>query len=68
MSDGMNRPFALPAERIVFMDDFPPYVRKAKETGMKGVVLARHGKEDIVGLDCVENLTQLAYLIDRMTL
>ena len=53
----------LPRERIVFVDDFAPYVRKAIEIGMQGIVMARHGKEDAVGLECVESLTQLVDLM-----
>jgi putative hydrolase of the HAD superfamily len=53
----------LPRERIVFVDDFPPYVRKAIEIGMQGIVMARHGKEHAGGLKCVENLAQLVDLM-----
>jgi putative hydrolase of the HAD superfamily len=53
----------LPRQRIIFIDDYPPYVRKAIEIGMQGIVMARHGKDDAAGLKCVENLAQLVDLM-----
>jgi HAD superfamily hydrolase (TIGR01509 family) len=54
----------LPKEQIVFVDDCVPYVRKAIEIGLQGVVMARHGEANTYGLECVESLAQLVTLID----
>ena len=51
---------------MVFVDDFPPYVRKANDLGMLGVLMARNGREKAPGdLKCVGDLEQLEDVLDK---
>ena len=54
--DGMM----LPPETIAFVDDYPPYVQKAADLHMQGIVIARDNAGCLdSNLECVENLEQL---------
>ena len=51
----------------MFVDDYAPYVRRALEIGMQGIVMVRRGKEDADGLECEESLAQLVDLMHGTT-
>lgn len=46
----------LPPETLLFVDDCPEYVRKAKKLGLNGLLIARAGGSDASDLNCISAL------------
>ena len=56
----------LPAENLLFVDDWPGNVRKANGLGLRGVVMARTGTPPDKDLRCVRDLNELeSYIRDE---
>ena len=53
----------LPANRLMFVDNHPPFVEKAIELGMHGAVMVRK-QEPATSLPCVTGLLEVIRLLD----
>ena len=53
----------LPAENLLFIDDIPEYVAKAKEMGIAGVVINRSNINEVPGIPTINNLTEVKALL-----
>ncbi len=54
----------LPAENLLFIDDVPEYVAKAREMGMAGAVINRNNINETPGIPTINNLTEVDSLLD----
>lgn len=60
------RQMELPPEDLLFVDDWPGYVQKANEMGMKGVLIDRNGENTHTpGMNRIESLDQLVESLDH---
>ena len=53
----------LPAENLLFIDDYPEYVAKALDMGIAGVVINRNNINEVPGMTTIYNLTEVKELL-----
>ena len=54
----------MPAENLLFIDDIPEYVSKARELGMAGAVINRVNINEIPGIPTINNLYEIKELLN----